>query len=81
MDFQVAFPSLETLGIVHLENLKIIWHDQLAENHMAYMLKQIVFFKGIFLKLLVFFFLSSKKIAHFQIVTMLVLALVFSLIC
>ena len=80
MDFQVAFPSLETLGIFHLENLKIIWHDQLAENHMAYMLKQIVFFKGIFLKLLVFFF-SSKKIAHFQIVTMLVLALVISLIC
>ena len=59
MDFQVAFPSLETPGIFHLENLKIIWHDQLAENHMAYMLKQIVFFKGIFLKLLVFF--SSKK--------------------
>ena len=60
MDFQVAFPSLETLGIFHLENLKIIWLDQLAENHMAYMLKQIVFFKGIFLKLLVFFFLLKK---------------------
>ena len=80
MDFQVAFPSLETLGIFHLENLKIIWHDQLAENRMAYMLKQILFFKCIFLKLLVFFF-SSKKNAYFQMVTMLVLALVFSLIC
>ena len=46
---------------------------------MAYMLEQIVFFKGIFLKLLVFFFFfPSKKNAHFQIVTMLVLALVFS---
>ena len=56
MDFQVAFPSLETLGIFQLENLQIIWHDQLAENHMAYMLKQIVFSKGVFLKLLVFFF-------------------------
>ena len=78
MDFQVAFPSLVTLGIFHLENLKIIWHDQLAENHMAYMLKQIVFFKGRFLKLIVFFFLQKKKKAHFQIVAMLVLALVFS---
>ena len=26
MDLQVAFPSLETLGIVHMENLKIIWN-------------------------------------------------------
>ena len=78
MDFQVAFPSLETLGIFHLENLKIIWHDQLAETHMAYMLKQIMFFKGIFLKLLVFFFFSFKKNAHFQIVTMLVVVLFFS---
>ena len=32
MDLQVAFPSLETLIIKHMENLKIIWHDQLAEN-------------------------------------------------
>ena len=32
MDLQVAFPSLETLTIKHMENLKIIWHDQLAEN-------------------------------------------------
>ena len=32
MDLQVAFPSLETLTIMHMENLKIIWHDQLAEN-------------------------------------------------
>ena len=32
MDLQVAFPSLETLRIEHMENLKIIWHDQLAEN-------------------------------------------------
>ncbi|KAK4596163.1 hypothetical protein RGQ29_014280 [Quercus rubra] len=29
---EVAFPSLETLIIEHMENLKIIWHDQLAEN-------------------------------------------------
>ena len=79
MDFQVAFPSLETLGIFHLENLKIIWHDQLAENHMAYMLKQIGFSKGIFLKLIVFFFFfPSKKNAPFQIVTMLVVVLFFS---
>ena len=66
MDFQVAFPSLETLGIVHLENLKIIWHDQLAENRIAYMLKQILFFKGIFLKLLVFFFFLLKKMHIFK---------------
>ena len=79
MDFQDAFPSLETLGIFHFENLKIKWHDQLAENHMAYMLKQIMFFKRKFLKLLVFFFFfPSIKNAHFHIVTMLVLALVFS---
>ena len=64
MDFQVAFPILETQGIFHLENLKIIWHDQLAENHMAYMLKQIVFSKAIFLKLL--FFFSSKKMHIFK---------------
>ncbi|KAF3943106.1 hypothetical protein CMV_030302 [Castanea mollissima] len=32
MDLQVAFPSLETLTIMHMENLKIIWHDQLAEH-------------------------------------------------
>ena len=32
MDLQVAFPSLEKLMIKHMENLKIIWHDQLAEN-------------------------------------------------
>ena len=32
MDLQVAFPSLETLYITHMENLKIIWHDQLAED-------------------------------------------------
>uniref|UniRef100_A0A2N9IHJ5 AAA+ ATPase domain-containing protein n=1 Tax=Fagus sylvatica TaxID=28930 RepID=A0A2N9IHJ5_FAGSY len=29
---QVAFPSLETLEISHMENLKIIWHNQLAED-------------------------------------------------
>ncbi|XP_075657223.1 uncharacterized protein LOC142627287 [Castanea sativa] len=29
---KVAFPSLETLTIMHMENLKIIWHDQLAEH-------------------------------------------------
>uniref|UniRef100_A0A2N9EHJ0 Uncharacterized protein n=1 Tax=Fagus sylvatica TaxID=28930 RepID=A0A2N9EHJ0_FAGSY len=29
---QVAFPSLETLKISHMENLKIIWHNQLAEG-------------------------------------------------
>ncbi|KAM3749123.1 hypothetical protein ACB098_05G158900 [Castanea mollissima] len=29
---EVAFPSLETLRISQLENLKIIWHDQLAED-------------------------------------------------
>ncbi|XP_030959628.1 uncharacterized protein LOC115981550 isoform X4 [Quercus lobata] len=29
---EVAFPSLETLTIKHMENLKIIWHDQLAED-------------------------------------------------
>ncbi|XP_075638422.1 uncharacterized protein LOC142610494 [Castanea sativa] len=28
---EVAFPSLETLTIFHMEKLKIIWHDQLAE--------------------------------------------------
>ena len=32
MDLQVAFPSLETLYIMRMENLKIIWHDQLAED-------------------------------------------------
>ena len=32
MDLQVAFPSLEKLYITHMENLKIIWHDQLAED-------------------------------------------------
>ena len=32
MDLQVAFPSLETLTIMHMENLKIIWHDQLVED-------------------------------------------------
>jgi hypothetical protein len=32
MDLQVSFPSLETLGIYHMENLKIIWHNQLAED-------------------------------------------------
>ena len=32
MDLQVAFPSLETLYITHMGNLKIIWHDQLAED-------------------------------------------------
>ena len=32
MDLQVVFPSLETLTIMHMENLKIIWHDQLAED-------------------------------------------------
>ena len=32
MDLQVAFPSLETLTIKDMENLKIIWHDQLAED-------------------------------------------------
>ena len=31
MDSQVAFPSLETLTIKHMENLKMIWHNQLAE--------------------------------------------------
>ena len=80
MDFYVAFPSLETLGIFHLENFKLIWHEQLAERHMAYMLKQIGFSKGIFLKLIVFFFFffSSKKNAPFQIVTILVVVLFFS---
>ncbi|XP_030957678.1 uncharacterized protein LOC115979758 [Quercus lobata] len=29
---EVAFPSLETLKVMHMENLKIIWHDQFAEN-------------------------------------------------
>ncbi|KAK4596159.1 hypothetical protein RGQ29_014279 [Quercus rubra] len=29
---QVAFTSLETLEISHMENLKIIWHNQLAED-------------------------------------------------
>ena len=32
MDLQVAFPSLEILTIMHMENLKIIWHTQLAED-------------------------------------------------
>ena len=32
MDLQVAFPSLETLKIKHMENLKIIWHDQFAKD-------------------------------------------------
>ena len=35
-NLQVAFPSLETLTILHIENLKIILHDQLVENHMTY---------------------------------------------
>uniref|UniRef100_A0A2N9EFT6 AAA+ ATPase domain-containing protein n=1 Tax=Fagus sylvatica TaxID=28930 RepID=A0A2N9EFT6_FAGSY len=29
---EVSFPSLETLGIYNMENLKIIWHNQLAED-------------------------------------------------
>ena len=29
---QVAFPSLETLRICHMKNLKIIWHIQLIED-------------------------------------------------
>ena len=32
MDLQVAFPSLESLTIMHMENMKIIWHDQLVED-------------------------------------------------
>ena len=32
MDLQLAFPSLETLKIMHMENLKTIWHNQLAED-------------------------------------------------
>ena len=32
MDLQVAFPSLEALTIMHMENLKIIWHDQLVAD-------------------------------------------------
>ena len=32
MDLQVVFPSLETLTIMHMENLKIIWHNQLAKD-------------------------------------------------
>ena len=32
MDLQVAIPNLERLGILRVENLKIIWHDQLAED-------------------------------------------------
>ena len=32
MDLQVAFPSLETLTIKHMENLKIIWHDQFSKD-------------------------------------------------
>ncbi|GMY21212.1 disease resistance protein At4g27190-like, partial [Fagus crenata] len=29
---EVSFPSLEVLGIYQMENLKIIWHNQLAED-------------------------------------------------
>uniref|UniRef100_A0A7N2L439 Disease resistance protein At4g27190-like leucine-rich repeats domain-containing protein n=1 Tax=Quercus lobata TaxID=97700 RepID=A0A7N2L439_QUELO len=29
---EVAFPSLKTLTIKHMENLKIIWHDQFAKD-------------------------------------------------
>ncbi|KAL4637310.1 hypothetical protein ACB092_03G068500 [Castanea dentata] len=29
---EVTFPSLETLTIMHMQNLKIIWHDQLAKD-------------------------------------------------
>ena len=43
MDLQVAFPSLETLTIMHMENLKIIWHDQLAED--SFFKLQILFVK------------------------------------
>ena len=32
MDLQVEFPSLETLKILHMMNLKIIWHDKLAKD-------------------------------------------------
>ena len=32
MDLQVGFPSLEKLAILNMENLKIIWHDELAED-------------------------------------------------
>ena len=32
MDFQFAFPRLERFTIMHMEKLKIIWHDQLAED-------------------------------------------------
>ena len=32
IDLQVSFPSLETLRIYNMENLKIIWHNQLAED-------------------------------------------------
>ena len=32
MDLQVSFPILEGLGIYNMENLKIIWHNQLAED-------------------------------------------------
>ena len=32
MDLQVAIPNLERLGILRMENLKIIWHDQIAED-------------------------------------------------
>ncbi|KAK4596165.1 hypothetical protein RGQ29_014282 [Quercus rubra] len=40
---EVAFPSLETLTIMHMENLKIIWHDQLAED--SFFKLQILFVK------------------------------------
>ena len=32
MDLQVVFPSLETLTIMHMENLKIIWHNQVPND-------------------------------------------------
>ncbi|GMY21238.1 disease resistance protein At4g27190-like [Fagus crenata] len=38
---EVAFPSLETLKISHMENLKIIWHNQAVEDSF-FMLKILV---------------------------------------
>ena len=32
MDLQVTFPSLEEFKISHMENLKIIWDNQSAED-------------------------------------------------
>ena len=32
MDLQIGFPSLEKLTILSMDNLKIIWHDKLAED-------------------------------------------------